>query len=154
VLSGAAATPAAVGNAARDATLLEFHAHTARVPASDAPAIALSESREGWALTAEDVSKWQLAEHPVVLLADCDGGVLADYDHVAWGLPAAFRAAGARAVVASLVDIPDGQAGEFFAAVREGLRRDPDVARVVAQLRAQMVQRDPSSWARQVVVFQ
>lgn len=154
MLSGASATLSAVAAAAVDATIVEFHAHTARVATSDAPAIALTDAPGGWALTAEEVSKWRLTERPVVLLADCVGGVLADYDHVAWGLPAAFRAAGARAVVASLVDIPDGQAAEFFAAVREGLRRDPDVARVVARLRAEMIQRDPSSWTRQVVVFQ
>lgn len=154
VLSGSTATIPVVASAAAAATILEIHAHTSRVATSDAPAIALSEAPGGWALTAEEVSRWRFEQRPVVLLADCVGGVLANYGHVAWGLPAAFRAAGARAVVASLVDIPDGQAGEFFAAIREGLKREPNVERVVAKLRAEMIERDPSSWTRQVVVFQ
>lgn len=154
VLSGPRATIPQVANAAASSTILEFHAHTARVASSDAPAIALTDDPSGWALTAELVSQWQLTASPVVLLADCVGGVLAQYDHVAWGLPSAFRAAGASAVVATLVDIPDTQAAEFFVEVREALRRDRDVARVVARLRAEKIAHDESSWTKQVVVFQ
>jgi cellulose synthase operon protein C len=154
VLSGAAATLARVAAEAPRASLLEFHVHTTRVAISDAPALALSESPTGWALTAEAVSGWKLSARPVVLLADCSGAVPAAYDHVAWGLPAAFLRAGAHAVVAPLVDIPDGEGGEFFAQVREELRRDPDVAKVVARLRAGKIAEDPASWVRNVVVFQ
>jgi cellulose synthase operon protein C len=154
VLSGAAATLARVSAEAPRASLLEFHVHTARVDISDAPALALSESPIGWALTAEAVSGWTLTKQPVVLLADCSSAVPAAYDHVAWGLPAAFLRAGARAVVASLVDIPDGEGGEFFAQIREELRRDPDVQKVVARLRAGKIATDPASWVRNVVVFQ
>lgn len=154
VLTGAAATPARVAAEAPRAGLIEFHVHTSRVAASDAPVLALSESSSGWALTAEEVRGWHLEHHPVVLLADCSGAVPAAYDHVAWGLPAAFLGAGARAVVAPLVDIPDGEGGEFFAQIRESLRAEPNVAKVVARLRAEKIATDPASWVRNVVVFQ
>ncbi len=153
-LSGPAATIDRVAAEAARATLLELHAHTTRVASSDAPALALSDSPAGWALTAEAVSRWQLTERPVVLLADCAGARPAAYTHVAWGLPAAFRKAGARAVVASLVDIPDAEGGAFFAQIRKELRTDDNVAAVVARLRAEKIAVDPTSWVRHVVVFQ
>ncbi|MEZ4359320.1 MAG: CHAT domain-containing protein [Kofleriaceae bacterium] len=154
VLSGATATVRRLAAEARDATLLELHAHTTKIASSDAPAIALSASPTGWSLTAEEVARWDLTGRPVVLLADCAGAQPARYDHVAWGLPAAFRRAGARAVVAALVDVPDEEGGAFFAELRQRLLRDPDVARVVADLRAEKIQRDPTSWVQHVVVFQ
>ena len=153
-LSGPSATIDRVAAEAARATLLEVHAHTTRVSSSDAPALALSDSPAGWALTAEAVSRWQLTERPVVLLADCAGARPAAYTHVAWGLPAAFRKAGARAVVASLVDIPDAEGGAFFAQIRKELRTDGNVAAVVARLRAEKIAADPTSWVRHVVVFQ
>lgn len=156
MLTGQAATIARVTAEAARATLLEFHVHTARVSQSDPPALALSAdpSNGSWALTAEEVSRWKLDQQPVVLLADCAGARPADYEHLAWGLPAAFRKAGARAVVASLVDIPDGEGGEFFAQIRKELRADSNVPAVVARLRAAKLAANPSSWVRHVVVFQ
>jgi cellulose synthase operon protein C len=153
-LTGEAATIARVATEAARATLLEFHVHTAKVPESDAPALALSDDGRRWALTAETVSRWKLEKAPVVLLADCAGARPAEYMHLAWGLPAAFRKAGARAVVASLVDIPDGEGGEFFAQIRKELRADSNIAAVVARLRAAKLATDPASWVRHVVVFQ
>lgn len=154
VLTGPAATIANVEMEAPRAGLLEFHVHTSRVAASDAPVLALSDSPSGWALSAEEVKGWQLSHHPIVLLADCSGAVPAAYDHVAWGLPAAFLSAGASAVVAALADIPDGEGGAFFAEIREGLRRESDVTKVVARLRAEKIAAEPTSWVRSVVVFQ
>jgi cellulose synthase operon protein C len=154
VLTGNGATLERVAAAAAAASLLEFHVHTAKVPTSDAPALALSESGTRWALTAEQISTWKLSQRPVVLLADCAGAVPAKYAHVAWSLPAAFLAAGAGAVVAALTDLPDAEAGEFFAAIRAGLRTEANLAKVVARARAEKIARDPTSWARQIVVFQ
>lgn len=154
VLTGANATMRRAALAAADASLIEFHVHSAKVRASDAPALALTDSADGWALTAERIATWRLTRSPVVLLADCVGGVPAGYDHTVWGLPTAFRAAGARAVVASLTDIPDEEGGRVFAEIRERLRRDPNVARVVAGLRAEKISADPTSWVRDLVVFE
>lgn len=154
LLSGADASIDRVARSAPTASLLEFHVHTAKHESSDAPALALSESASGWALTAEQVGSWTLERHPIVLLADCSSAVPAKYDHVAWGLPAAFLRAGARAVVAPLVDIPDDEGGAFFAKIREELARDPDVVKTVARLRAEKIATHPTSWVRYVVVFQ
>src|SRR6185503_5782218 len=56
-----------------------------------------------------------LAAAPVVLLAACRAGREADTLEAAWGLPAAFLAAGASAVVASPEPVPDREAAGFFA---------------------------------------
>ncbi|HRC57197.1 MAG TPA: CHAT domain-containing protein, partial [Kofleriaceae bacterium] len=154
LLVGAVATPQRAAMEAKGATLIEFHVHTTRVASSDAPALALSESPAGWALTAEDLASWDLPRRPVVLLADCVGAVPAGYDYLVWGLPVAFRAAGARAVVAALTDIPDVEGAQVFAEIREGLRHDPNVARVVSRIRAEKISADPTSWVRNIVVFE
>ena len=73
---------------------------------------------------------------------------------MSWGLPAAFRAAGARSVVASLIEIPAAEATVFFAAVRADVERGMTVAAAVARARAAKIASDPSSWVRHVVVFE
>ncbi len=154
VITGAAATPAQLASAARDATILEIHAHAERVDDSDAPALALSEGPDGWALTAERARTLALTAAPVVVLADCVGAVPARYAHTSWGLPAAFLEAGARGVVGALAPIPDADATAFFAEVIAELQRGTPLAVAVARARAARVTADPSSWARHVVVFE
>ena len=154
LFAGADATPERLAAAARDATILEIHAHTDRIADSDAPALALSESRTGWAVTAEAMRELHLDRAPVVVLADCVGAVPARYAHTSWGLPAGFLGAGASAVVAALAPIPDAAATVFFAGVVADLERGVPVAPAVARARAAALARDPASWARHIVVFQ
>jgi len=154
LITGAGATPERLAAVARDATILEIHAHTDRVAESDAPALALSEGRTGWAVTAEAARELHLERAPVVVLADCVGAVPARYAHTSWGLPAGFLGAGASAVVAALAPIPDAAATVFFAGVVADLERGVPVAPAVAHARAAALARDPASWARHVVVFQ
>lgn len=154
LLDGPSATRRRVEAEAKDATLLEFHVHTAKVDSSDAPALALSESAEGWELSAEHLETWRLTRHPVVLLADCGGAVAAAYDHAGWGLPAAFRRAGARAVVAALTDVPDREAGQVFSEIGRRLASEPNVEKVVAAVRAEKIVIDPTSWVQHIVVFE
>ncbi|MBK9030327.1 MAG: CHAT domain-containing protein [Myxococcales bacterium] len=154
ILRGPDATVAAVARAAATATVLEIHAHTARVPASDAPALALSDDRDDWAATAERVRAWRLAGAPVVLLADCNAVATAAYEQIDWGLPRAFAAAGARAIVAADGLIPDREAGEVFAALGDAAARGVAMPAAVAELRAAKIAADPASWVRRLVVFQ
>ncbi len=154
LLDGPSATRKRVEAEAKDATLLEFHVHTAKVDSSDAPALALSEAAEGWDLSAEHLESWRLARRPVVLLADCGGAVAAAYDHAGWGLPSAFRKAGARAVVAALTDVPDSEAGRVFSEIGRRLATEPNVAKVVAAVRSEKIVTDPTSWVQHIVVFE
>lgn len=154
LLVGEAATPDRFAAAARAATIIEIHAHALPVTESDAPAIALSGRDRSALLTAERVRETQLLRSPVVLLADCGAAVPALYEHTSWGLPAAFRMAGARSVVASLVEIPAGEATAFFTSIRDAVERGQSVPAAVAKARAAKISSDPSSWVRQVVVFE
>ena len=124
------------------------------MPTSDAPALALTEGVGGWAATGELVRGWRLAGAPVVLLADCNAVATAAYEQIDWGLPRAFTAAGARAVVAADGLIPDREAGEVFAALGDAAAAGASMPVAVAELRAAKIARDPASWVRRLVVFQ
>jgi hypothetical protein len=154
LITGADATPERLAAVARDATILEIHAHTDRVPDSDAPALALTEGRAGWAVTAEAAREMRLDRAPIVILADCVGGVPARYNHTSWGLPAGFLDAGASAVIAALTPIPDAEATVFFAGIVADLERGVAATVAVARARAAALARDPVSWARDIVVFE
>jgi hypothetical protein len=154
ILAGPAATPDRFAAAAPSATLIELHAHALRTPLSDAPLLALSPGRSGWALTAERVHELSLERAPVVILADCGAAVPAPYVHLSWSLPTAFHAAGARSVVASLVPVPDAEANSFFAGVSAAIESGTSAPIAVARERAVKIAADPTSWVRHVVVFE
>ncbi|HEX3482363.1 MAG TPA: CHAT domain-containing protein [Kofleriaceae bacterium] len=153
LITGPAATPERVLAAISDATLVEIHSHATWLDRLDAPVLALSPGRDGWALGAATIRAAKLTGAPVVVLADCGGGAAARYEHEAWGLPLAFRAAGARAVIASLAEIPDRDAAVFFDAVTAEVARGATPAAAVARIRAEKIGADPASWMRHVVVF-
>lgn len=154
IISGQLATPERVLSAISDATLVEIHSHALTMDPLDAPVLALSPGASGWTLDAAMVATATLTSAPIVVLADCSGGVAARFEHRTWGLPLAFRTAGARAVIAALSAIPDRDAAELFGAVVAELKRDVSPASAVAKLRAEKLHRDPTSWVRHVVVFQ
>jgi hypothetical protein len=154
LITGPAATPERVLVAISDATLVEIHSHTTWLSRLDAPVLALSPGADGWTLGAARIRAANLTGAPVVVLADCGGGVAARFEHDAWGLPQAFRTAGARAVIASLVDVPDRDATAFFDAVTAEIARGSAPAAALARIRTEKIRADPSSWVRHVVVFQ
>jgi len=154
LITGPSATPEGVLAAITDATLVEIHSHATWLDPLDAPVLALSPGAHGWSLDAARIRAARLTGAPVVVLADCAGGVSARFDHQTWGLPRAFRTAGARAVIASLATIPDRDAGTFFAAVTAALSSGASPAAAVARVRAEKIAGDPTSWMRAVVVFQ
>ncbi len=153
VITGPAATPERTLAVMSDATLVEIHSHAAWFERLDAPALALSPGAGGWTLDAAKIRAARLTGAPVVVLADCAGGTAAQYEHEAWGLPLAFRTAGASAVIASLSPIPDRAAAAFFDAVTAEIARGAAPAAAVARARAEKIRGDSASWVRNVVVF-
>jgi hypothetical protein len=151
VIRGAAATPARVLAELADATYVELDAHgVADAATSDAAFLALSPEPSGkFMLTAADVRAAKLAG-AVVVLAACRGAQGAPYLHRRWTLPDAFVAAGARAVIATDVDVPDAAAGPVFAELRTRITGGEAPAAAVAALRA----RDPASWVARIAVFE
>lgn len=153
IITGAAATPERVLASISDASLVEIHSHGTLEPLGS-PVIALAQGTGGWTLGVEQIRSARLTGAPVVVLADCSGGVAAKFEHEAEGLPLAFRAAGASAVIASLADIPDREAAEFFDAVISQISAGTSPAKAVARVRAEKMKGDPTSWMQHVVVFQ
>jgi tetratricopeptide (TPR) repeat protein len=154
VIRGAAATPEAALAAIADATLVEIQSHAILTDPLDPPALALSPGARGWTLDARRIAASTLSQAPVVVLADCSGGVAARLEDRTWGLPQAFRTAGARAVIASLSAIPSREAAAFFDTVVAALVRGVRPASAVARARAEKLRIDPTSWVRDVVVFE
>ena len=154
-LRAAAATPDAVLAALADATYAELHVHgQVDLAVADASFLALSPGADGtWSLTAGAVRKARLRAAPVVVLAACRAAVVAPFQHARWSLPDAFLAAGARAVIAPAVDIPDAEAGPFFDQIRARILGGEAPAVAVAAVRAAAVARG-QAWAASVVVFE
>jgi cellulose synthase operon protein C len=155
-LRGRAATPEAVLAEMKDATEVELHTHgLSGAGLSDAAFLALSPDARGhYALTAEDLEGHTLQGAPVVMLAACDANVGAWRYHAVWSLPSAFIQAGARAVVAPSTEVPDVEAGAFFQALLDPLRRGVPPAQALRDTRARWLQKGQANWVRDLVVFE
>lgn len=156
VLSGAEATPGRVLNAMTQATEIEVHAHGLINPTlSDASLLVLSPDASGqYALTAGQVRTHKLLGHPLVTLAACQAAHTARQIHEPFSLPVAFLEAGARAVLAATVDIPDAEAGPFFVAVQDRIRAGQSAATALRDVRQEWLRTNPESWVRAVLVFE
>ncbi|HRC57552.1 MAG TPA: CHAT domain-containing protein, partial [Kofleriaceae bacterium] len=154
-LRGGLATPAGVLAALTGATYAELHVHgQADLAAADASFLALSPGADQrWALTAGEVRKAKLTARPVIVLAACRAARVAPYEHRRWSLPDAFLEAGARAVIAPTVEIPDDQAVTFFAELRQRLARGEAPATALAAVRTAYVERG-AAWAGNVILFE
>jgi hypothetical protein len=157
LLEGAAATPSRALAEMGDATFVEIHAH-GKVEASgtDASFVMLSPDADGrYALTAAAIRQRPLRGRPTVILAACEAAKLATHRHEAWSLPAAFIAAGARAVIASNSAIEDVGAGELFDDVRARIERGSSPAVALRDARTAYLANHPTAtWVRTVMVFQ
>ena len=155
-LRGVQATPSRVLAEMRQATEIEIHAHGfVDLALSDASLLALSPDPDGaWALSAAQVRAHPLPGHPLVILGACRAATGAPQLHAPWSLPAAFREAGARAVLASRADIPDAQAREFFDAVLAGARGGKPIAVALRDARVQFRSRPGGGWVDSVLLFQ
>lgn len=156
VLSGASATPGRVLAEMADATEIELHAHGLINPeVADASLVVLSPEPDGrYALTAREVRGQKLRGAPVVILGACRAAHTAPFLHEPFSLPVAFVEAGARAVFAATVDLPDAEAGRFFEAVRSRIRAGAAPAAALRDERLQWLQRPGSDWVRHVLLFE
>lgn len=154
-LRGPQATPARALAELGTATYAEFHVHgEVDLKTSEESFLALSPGAdERWALTAAEVRRAKLAAAPVVVLAACRAARVAPYEHRRWSLPDAFLEAGASAVIAPTVEIPDAEAAELFAELRQRLASGEPTAAALAAVRKAHVARG-RAWAAEVILFE
>ena len=152
-LTGADATPSRVLAALSDATYAELHVHGVAAAANDdATYLALSPDRDGaFALRADTVRAAHFTRGPVVVLAACRASNVAPYLHQRWSLPDAFVAAGASAVVAADLAIPDASARRVFDDLHRRLAAGAPVEAAVAAIRAAAT--GDTAWATHLMVF-
>lgn len=151
-LAGADASPSHVLAAIADATYVEVHAHgIVSTAEDDAAFLALSPDADGtYTLHAATLRKTKLARAPIVVLAACRAAAVAAYYQTRWSLPDAFLAAGAHAVVAADVPIPDAEARGLF----DELHRRIDAGEPVPDALAAIRSAAPAgSWQRHLIVF-
>ncbi len=156
VLAGPAATPKRVLAEMADATEIEFHTHGLIDPeVSNASLVVLSPEPDGrYALTVREVRGQTLRGAPVVILAACRAAHTAPFLYEPFSLPVAFAEAGARAVFAATVDLPDAEAGAFFDAVRSRIRAGALPAVALRDERLAWLGRPGSDWVRHVLLFE
>jgi tetratricopeptide (TPR) repeat protein len=156
LLSGAAATPSHVIDAMRRATEVEFHAHgLINLGVSDASLLVLAPEPDGrYSLTAGEVRAQRLEGSPLVILAACRAAYTGPAPHEPFSLPVAFLEAGARAVLAATVDVPDAQASRFFEAVRARIQAGQPVAVALRDERVEWLKRGGAEWVRAVLAFE
>lgn len=156
VLAGPSATPSRVLTEMADATEIEFHTHGLVDPeVSNASLVVLSPEPDGrYALTVPEVRGQKLRGAPVVILAACRAAHTAPFLHEPFSLPVAFAEAGARAVFAATVDLPDAEAGPFFDAVRSRIRAGEAPAVALRNERLEWLRRPGSDWVRHVLLFE
>jgi tetratricopeptide (TPR) repeat protein len=155
VLAGPEATPTRVLEEMEQATDIEVHAHgLVSSSLSDASVLVLSPEPEGrYALSVGELRSLHLRGRPLVTLASCRAAHTGPVLHEPFSLPVAFLEAGARAVLAATVDVPDAEATPFFEAVLTRIRAGVHPAIAVRDVRVEWLARDPDSWVRAVLVF-
>jgi len=155
-LSGAGATPSRVLSAMEEATTIDIHAHGLMDPLlSGATVVALSPEPDGrYALTAEAIGRARLRGAPVVSLAACAAAWRPAFIRETFSLPQSFIEAGARAVMAATVDIPDS-AGELFSRVRERIQAGAEPAGALRDERLRWMRADPAArWVEDVLLYE
>jgi hypothetical protein len=135
----------------KTATYVELDVHGITT-AQDAGAayLALSPRSDGtFALRADEVARARLAAHPVIVLAACHAAQVAPYLRERWSFPDAFVMAGATAVIAADVAIPDREARPVLDELHRRIAAGEPVASAVAAVRAHAT----SDWVAHLMVF-
>ncbi len=155
-LTGAAATPKRVAEAMRDASLIEINAHGLSSGQADGAIMVLSKDSAGhYALTAEQIRTLTLTQAPVVMLGACRAAKITPYVVEPFSLPQAFIAAGARAVIAAPVDLPDAEARAFFQELLRLLEHGERAPVALRTARKSFLASHPAArWVTEVLVFE
>ncbi|MBZ4407095.1 CHAT domain-containing protein [Myxococcus sp. XM-1-1-1] len=156
-LRGAEATASRVLSEMAQASEVELHTHGLfSASQSDASMVVLAPEADGsYVLTVDKVRQARLSHAPLVLLATCGAARTAPFPHESFSLPMAFIEAGASAVLAASVEIPDS-AGAFFERVRERIRAGERPSVALRDLRASwLLERpDDARWLSRVLLFE
>ncbi|MCP3165692.1 CHAT domain-containing protein [Myxococcus qinghaiensis] len=156
-LRGGEATPSRVAREMADASEIEIHTHGLfSASLSDASMVVLAPDADGdYALSADRVRQTRLKHAPLVLLATCGAARTAPFPHESYSLPVAFISAGASAVLAASVEIPDS-AGAFFEKVRERIRAGTRPSVALRDARALWLREHPDDarWLSHVLLFE
>jgi hypothetical protein len=121
--------------------------------APDGAVLVLSPDAQGtYSISATDIRGLRLERGPVVLLGACRSATGSHYRDAAWTLPQAFVRAGARAVYASMAELPDDRVGDFLGGVARRLERGEAPSVALRDERVEWLRRG-ETWARDVVLF-
>lgn len=155
VLRGTAATPSETLRAMTTATEAIIHAHgLVNFGLADASLLVLSPDANGqYALTAGQVEQTHLQGAPTVILSACHAAKPSPFLYTPWSLPTAFIDAGASAVFAATAAIPSADAGVFFSALLQRLRRGDPPSVALRDERLLWLRKDAESWVKNVLLF-
>ena len=154
IVEGSDATPSRVRAQLQRADLVDFEVHgivDAAVP--DGAVLVLSPDRSGtYALSASDIRGLRLERAPMVLLGACRAATGSHYRDSTWSLPQAFVQAGARAVIASLAELPDDRVGQFLSAVARRVEAGAAPSVALRDERVEWLRRG-ERWSQEIVLF-
>jgi tetratricopeptide (TPR) repeat protein len=154
VLEGAEATPPHVRSAMQRADVIDLEVHgVVRAEMPDGAMLVLSPSPQGYALTAPEIESTTLSRRPVVFLGACHAAAGSPFRFRPWNMPVSFVRAGARAVFASVSELPDAEVGSFFSGVGSRLETGLDPKRALRDERKGWLARG-ATWVNQVVLFE
>jgi CHAT domain-containing protein len=88
----------------------------------------------------------------VVLLGACRAATGSHYRDFTWSLPQAFVQAGARAVIASLAELPDDRVGQFLSAVARRVEAGTAPSVALRDERVEWLRRG-ERWSQEIVLF-
>lgn len=154
LLAGTWATPARVLEEMATATEIMLVAHGQ--VSSDGVRLVLAQDDEGHdGLDARQIRATRLEGAPLVILAACSTARSSQMLHERVSLPSAFIEAGARAVMAPTVSIPDRRAFEFFNSVLDRIRRGAPPATALRDERMQWLRSegDREGWVTNILLF-
>ncbi|WP_158625075.1 CHAT domain-containing protein [Corallococcus terminator] len=158
LLEGAQATPDRVLQEMADATEVDLVTHGLLSPVSDASFLVFARQGEQAGsdeLRTQRLRRAKLKGAPLVVIAACHGGHAAPVLHEPMSLPSAIIEAGARAVLAATLRIPDQGASEFFNAVRARVRMGESPAVALRNERLTWHQQKPTeTWVDSVLLFE
>jgi len=117
--------------------------------------LAAEEPGGGDTITATQIRATKLNGHPTVMLSACHGAHTPSMLYEARSLPAALLQAGARAVLAAHVDVPEDEGPRFFEAVRARIHEGTAPAVALRDVRQSWLSEGKvKNWVESVLIFE
>jgi len=156
VLEGADAVPSRILAGLATAVDADLVMHGWVNPHSgEAFLLAAEEPGAGDTITATQLRAAKLNGHPTVMLSACHGAHTPSVLYEARSLPAAFLQAGARAVLAAQVEVPEDEGPRFFEAVRARIHEGISPAVALRDVRqSSLSEGKVKNWVQSVLLFE